>query len=601
MNGKIAGLSVFLLAMPGERELGAHVRTVKSVSDEVAVADLGAPAEELKAAERAGANMLRVSWENSFAAAKNACMEHASGRWVLFLHQNEFFEPESWESLGTLLRNPNAEGYMVFAGYRSVSSPVQSLRLIRRREEYRFRYRSFEALPEGVLTGIAESHLTIQNCNSGENIWEHEMRSRLLREEAEEYPEDGYLAYMSGLEKINDGLLEESIPSFRRALGALSPEALYAPHLYKCAAWALFTAGRAEEAAALTEEGIRAYPLYSDLFVLRSQLSAASGKYADAEGDLKRCLSVLEQPSLFVPGPEIGAPDVLEALGELYAETGNKTRALVCFRRAHEAGGGDAETSDETDETTSADIPAQLEAALWAEKFIRCARRKIRDLKIEEAGPHGFQTQDKALSVFYRSLKGGKIKEEFEAHGQSNARLHEKIGDLYAGSGRKTEALAAYLCALRLEPTAPGPQKKLEALTRENRGLFRRLGESEWRENDSAFTDAREFARFLAGAVLFGRGRYGLALKLFSAEPENPECRALYAAYRTGILWIQGKRPRLLPEYRTPAFAKALSAVCTAAVRNRLNGFLASEACFSYRDLLELTVKRAEEVFAFST
>lgn len=598
MNGETAGLSVFLLAMPGERELGERVRSVQNAACETVAADLGAPVQELEDAQRAGADVLRIPWENSFAAVKNICMERASGRWVLFLHQNEYIEPESLHSLTALLRNPNAEAYMVFAGYRAVSSPVQALRLIRRRSEYRFLYRSFEALPEEMLTGIAESHLTIQTA--GEKSWEYETRSRLLREEEKENPEDGYLSYMGGLEKINEGLPEKSIPFFTRTLGALSPEALYAPHLYKCAAWALFTEGRTEEAAALTDGGIRAYPLYSDLFVLRAQLSQALGRYADAERDLKQCLSVLRQPSLFVPGPEIGASDVLHALGELYEDTGNKTRARFCFRQARVAGGGE-EYAGRTEQKAAADLSDERKAALWAEKFIRRSRRKIRSLSVEPASSGGTQAPDEALWAFCRSLQGGKTEPEDVPREQSNARLHEKIGDLYAARGRKNEAISAYLRALRLEPTAHGSLEKLEVLTRGERGLFRGLGKSEWREEGGVFVNAREFTRFLAGAFLFRRGRYGLALKLFSAEPESPGCRTLYAAYRTGILWVLGKRPRLLPEYRTPAFAGELSSVCAAAVRNRLNGILASEACFSYRDLLEQTVQKAEKAFLFST
>lgn len=336
LNNNPVELSLCLLAMPGEKKLAERLHRVKNIADEVIIADIGGDADALYAAQCEGATLLHVPWTGSFSSIKNFCMEHATGRWILFLHQNEYFEPEG--DLRKLLKNPNAEGYIVFAPYRNngVSSPVQSIRLLRNRKRYRFEYRSFEKIPEAVLADLLDSHLTISSVDVSADTWEHQTRTALLQKELSQAPNNGYLAYLAGLECINSGNIAKSMDYFQKSLDARCSESLYAPHLYKCFAWSLLYLGRNIEAIDLVNQGIKTFPFYSDLLTIRAELFRASGKHIEAARDLQSCISVLEQPSIFVPGPEICKSDVLEMLGDLYTETGNANQALACYAHAYE-------------------------------------------------------------------------------------------------------------------------------------------------------------------------------------------------------------------------------------------------------------------------
>ncbi len=340
-------LSVCIIAKDDGEYLAACVRHIRSIADEVILLDMGVQGQAAKNARREGARVFSAAWQNDFSKIKNLGMEKASGRWVLFLHADERIRNENLEMLLPLLDNPNAEGYLFFIDYRSeglaVSSPLQGLRLLRNRKENRFAYRSFETLPIGGMENICTSHMDIVRQRDARTSWEMVSRRHILAEEAEQNPGDGYLQYMSGIMLLNDGQIEACAACFEKARQTLHPGWLFAPHLYKTLGFACLYLERLDDAMRALDEGIRRYPFYTDLLVLRSELLKELGRSEEAAGELKKCLRIRMQPMRAVPGPEIAQTEVLLALAALYEQAFDYAQAFAWVCEAARCGANEAQ------------------------------------------------------------------------------------------------------------------------------------------------------------------------------------------------------------------------------------------------------------------
>src|SRR5688500_8144319 len=93
-------LSVAIMARNAAEALAKTLVCVRNLADEIVVLDTGSTDETPMIAERLGAKLHRRAWEESFAAARNACLTLVSGDWVLWLDAGERLEKEE----GRLLR-----------------------------------------------------------------------------------------------------------------------------------------------------------------------------------------------------------------------------------------------------------------------------------------------------------------------------------------------------------------------------------------------------------------------------------------------------------------------------------------------------------------
>lgn len=312
-------LTLCVITKNDEAFLPDCLSEMRETADEILVADLGSGDRTRELASRAGAAVYRPEWEEDFSKIRNFCMERAAGTWVLFLQADEMISPEQRAELKLLLKNPNAEGYLLYVDYspeeRGISSPAQFLRLIRNRKEYRFQYRSFEYIPDEILYSVQDSRLRITHRGEKTAGWQLEERIRLLEKDEKERPRDGYVRYLEGIELLNLEKYEESAGRFELARQAVTGGRLYVPHLYKCYGYSLLALERYEEAEKVLTEGIQAFTFYNDLLALRAELYQRLGRNREAAEDLETCLALRKRPNAYVPGPEI-PPSVLQEMWE---------------------------------------------------------------------------------------------------------------------------------------------------------------------------------------------------------------------------------------------------------------------------------------------
>ncbi|WMJ24051.1 glycosyltransferase [Paludicola sp. MB14-C6] len=334
-------LSLCMITYNDEKHLADCLKSVKDIVDEIIIADIGSTDQTTEIATQEGAKVYSVEWKNDFSIVKNLCMEKASGKWVLFLQPNERIKIEQLCLIPTLLDNPNVEAYMFYMDYHldnfTLFSPIQSIRLLRNRDIYRFQYPTFERIADEVLSNIEDVDIQLINRNPNVMAWDFSLRIQLLHQLILNYSNDSYMQYIYGTILVNEQAYDDSILAFQKAYQEVNLDFLYAPHLFKCFAWLYLITQQLDSALEILNEGIHHFPYYTDFYVLRGELHCQREQYEQAVSDFETCINTRERPNFLVPPPEIDASVAIEALALLYDNTFQYEKALKLYLNAYVA------------------------------------------------------------------------------------------------------------------------------------------------------------------------------------------------------------------------------------------------------------------------
>lgn len=96
-NGPRPRLSVAMIVRDEQDVLAESIQSARALADEIVVLDTGSRDDTPQVARRLGASVYRAAWEEDFSLARNRCLEHVTGQWVLWLDAGERVEA-GWEA-----------------------------------------------------------------------------------------------------------------------------------------------------------------------------------------------------------------------------------------------------------------------------------------------------------------------------------------------------------------------------------------------------------------------------------------------------------------------------------------------------------------------
>lgn len=108
-------LSVCLITLNEEANIGRTLASVKDIADEIIVVDSGSADATVSIAQSFGAKVFMEPWKG-FARQKNSSLEKAGCDWILSLDADEEVAPELAASIGAVVkspREPEFSGYMM--------------------------------------------------------------------------------------------------------------------------------------------------------------------------------------------------------------------------------------------------------------------------------------------------------------------------------------------------------------------------------------------------------------------------------------------------------------------------------------------------------
>lgn len=176
----MATLSVILIVKNESAVLAQCLDSVAGIADEIVVCDTGSTDDTAVIAQRHGAKLFHIPWENDFAKARNASIARASGDWLLHMDADEMLDPTDAPRLRAIVDTDHTSDAVevILANYcndarawRWVAAPADSphrrsfagylpvglLRLFRNHRGIEYR----EAVHESITASVLERGGTI--------------------------------------------------------------------------------------------------------------------------------------------------------------------------------------------------------------------------------------------------------------------------------------------------------------------------------------------------------------------------------------------------------------------------------------------------------
>jgi len=106
-------LSACLIMKDAAKDLEDCLESLKEGVDEIVVVDTGSKDKSVEIARRYTDKVYFFQWRNDFAAARNCCLDHATGDWIFFPDADEYLTRETRGNLHHVARMMDEQGYDV--------------------------------------------------------------------------------------------------------------------------------------------------------------------------------------------------------------------------------------------------------------------------------------------------------------------------------------------------------------------------------------------------------------------------------------------------------------------------------------------------------
>ncbi|MEY2532978.1 MAG: hypothetical protein QOF29_888 [bacterium] len=346
-------LSLCMIVRDEEEMLPRSLAAVRDAVDEIIVVDTGSVDRTVEIARSFGARVIEREWTGSFAEARNASLDAATGDWVMYLDADEVLVAGDAERLRALTGRTWREAFHLvetnFTGELGAGTAVthNALRVFRNRPEYRFEGRIHEQistqLPNDLPERFEGTDVRVEHYGYLGVVRDQKDKSRrnielLQRQRDEDAEEPAFLHFNLGSEYAAIEENESALQSFERAweLMRARPEREhygYTPALVSRLVRARRLCGRAAEAIELADEGLALLPGFTDLVFEQAHAAEQLGDRDRAAALLERCVEMGDAPSRYTATAGCGSYLALVALAGLRREAGDVAVARALLAR----------------------------------------------------------------------------------------------------------------------------------------------------------------------------------------------------------------------------------------------------------------------------
>jgi tetratricopeptide (TPR) repeat protein len=289
-------------------DLGRCLGSVAGLVAEAVLVDTGSTDRTKEVATQLGVRVFDFPWCDSFAAARNESLTHATGDWILWLDADELLDQENRQKLARLftgLASSPAVAYLM--KQRSaptdrfgVATLTDHIRLFPNVPRLRWQYRVHEQIiPSLSQLGleVRQADITIEHlgyCDPAVVQHKWERNRRLLQIDHAEHPDDPFILFNLGSACVTTGELRDAESYLRRSLQRSPPGGIIGHKLYGLLAECYQRLGQPQAALAVCRAGLRHYPGEDDLLFREAMLHREQRDWVKAEACLGQ---LLESPT----------------------------------------------------------------------------------------------------------------------------------------------------------------------------------------------------------------------------------------------------------------------------------------------------------------
>ncbi len=298
-----ARVSLCIIAKNEESNIAACLDSAAGLCHEVIILDTGSTDRTREIARDKGAKVYVFPWIDHFAAARNACLEHATGDWIFWLDADDRLDDDNRDKLRSLFASLPAGNVAYSMKCRCLPDPVKRttttvdhIRLFRNHPRIRWRYR----VHEQVLGAVRESggevrwaDVVIQHTGYTDAALRRGKLARdlrLLEMERSDQPHDPFTLFNLGASYAELGRYEEALPLLQESLDRSHPRDSIVRKLYALIANCRLHRGRIDDALRVCLQGQAVCPDDEELLFLEALLRTEKGDFHGARIPLVRLL-----------------------------------------------------------------------------------------------------------------------------------------------------------------------------------------------------------------------------------------------------------------------------------------------------------------------
>jgi glycosyltransferase involved in cell wall biosynthesis len=324
-------ISVCIIAKDEEKLMEDCLKSVADVADEIVLVDTGSADNTIAIAKKYGAKVYEYTWDESFANARNHCMEKAGCAWILFLDADERFFEEDKEKLFAFIKTKEYDGahFNVFnyVGDGTNYTLHNALRLVRNNGEYRFVGNIHEQIcrKDGGESVGKFAVLDVRLKHLGYLDWvveDKDKRNRnipMILKQLEVDPENPFTLFNLGNEYVALHEYEKANECYQKSMVHFNKTEGYAPHLLFRAAMCLYNLKRYGQAIGVLDRALQFYPACTDMEYLKGSIYWEWKRYTLAIDSFNKAIAMGEAPKEFKFSDHCATIRPHYALGKLYA------------------------------------------------------------------------------------------------------------------------------------------------------------------------------------------------------------------------------------------------------------------------------------------
>jgi tetratricopeptide (TPR) repeat protein len=268
-----------------EANLGACLRSVCSLVDDIIVVDTGSVDRTKQIASEFGARLFDFPWCDDFSAARNESLRHARGEWAFWMDADDRMDDANVKKLERLLgalAEPAAYLMTVLGDEsRKYGVGIPQLRLFKLAPDVRWEYRVHEQIFPSLArsghplreTDVVIRHTGYRSAEIMRHKWERNLRLLLL--DIAEHPDEWSILFHLGMTYSLLARHAEAVPLLQRALSPMRPHNPEARFVLRYLVDSLRRTDRSGLAAKHCLQGLQWFP--DDVVLQEMERSLVSG------------------------------------------------------------------------------------------------------------------------------------------------------------------------------------------------------------------------------------------------------------------------------------------------------------------------------------
>lgn len=236
-------ITLCIITKNEEKYLEQCVNSVKSIIDEIIVVDTGSTDETKEIAKKFNAKIYDFEWNDSFSAAKNEAIKHATREWILVMDADEIIEEDDLKKIKSAIENPGENAAFALEQRSYINSPFEGaernksnfesaknyhflishrlVRLFRNNLRLKFSHRVHELIEDSLREkGLKFSNLDVVlhhfgSVKDGRHILEKtEFYKKLIFKQLEDEPDNARYNYQAARMFLGEGNFTSALKYF---------------------------------------------------------------------------------------------------------------------------------------------------------------------------------------------------------------------------------------------------------------------------------------------------------------------------------------------------------------------------------------------------